>query len=121
MNTILLLCLLPMSLLAMTFGRIGESITVSQTSSPNKTYTAYLGKYDEGALGGSTYVSVDCHTSEIDIGVGRFIKQKGVYHGRWGEFDSIILEWKDDHTLLVNGNPHDIDRLFSVTDVEERR
>lgn len=100
------LCVL--SFFAIFFGTIGETTVVERVISPDGTKYAEILDDDQGALGGNTYVSV---RRNIDGGVLIF-RWKAlptyVYQGKWGEFQDMKLEWKDDDTLLIDGKEYGI-------------
>ena len=106
LNSILLLFLLAGIYFFMIFGQFGQDTIVRQETSPDESYTAVLIASDQGALGGDTLVNIEYNTTKI-IGYGRF--EKRLYTGDWGEFETMSLEWKDDHTLLINGKSYNID------------
>lgn len=87
-------------------GKLGKAPLFSQVTSPAKSYTAILIDSDQGILGGNTLVNAEYHASEINIGLGRLVKAKNLYIGEWGEFEMMTLEWKDEHTLLINGRSY---------------
>jgi len=107
-NTILLLLTLGMVALAMTFGSLGEPEVLREVLSPNESYLATIEKRDSGALGGGTNVLVEDLTSSVDVGLGRFSKVRQFYSGEW--YSNVNIEWKDDHTLLING------KVFPIKD-----
>jgi hypothetical protein len=90
----------------MTIGNLGHNTIVRQETSPDESYTAVLIASDQGALGGDTIVNIEYNTTKI-IGYGRF--EKRLYTGDWEEFETMCIEWKDDHTLLINGKSYSID------------
>ena len=87
------------------FGLIGENTVVRQVPSPNQAYTAVLINSDLGALGGDTLVDVE-HNNLNFAGILK-IKER-IYAGRWGEFETMTIAWKDDDTLLIDGRAYDI-------------
>ena len=87
-------------------GNIGESAVVSAVPSPDGRHYAELIDDDQGALGGNTLVDV-YRRGALDLGFVRFCSvPKRVYHGDWGEFENMRLEWKDNETLLINGKEY---------------
>ena len=108
-NSLLLAGLLLMCFVTVIFGSTGESKVIRRVASPNQTYEAVLLSYDEGAMGGSTVVSVRDNTATIDLGLVRWEKWEGIYHGKWGEFDTLRLTWKDAHTLLIDQTAYPVD------------
>ena len=105
-NTVMLGLLLFATYVAMTFGQSEPSTVIKQLTSPSETYTAILIDYNPGAVGGSTKVNLEYNTSNIYIIFGHFIRTKQIYVGRWGEFESMTLEWQGDHTLHINGKAY---------------
>lgn len=108
-NSILLLLLLAAFFFKMTFGQLVQETVVKQAVSPNRSYTAVVIDSDQGALGGNTLVDIEQNASEINVWFGRFTKITRVYTGRWGEFDTMSVEWKNDSTLLIHGKSYQID------------
>lgn len=109
--SILLLLLIFMALLYGTFGRISVYEVVKTVPSPNHSYEARLINNDQGACGGATIVQVKKHKGSIHILIGEFSKAPTlVYKGGWGEFETMELTWRDEHTLLINGT------AYSMTD-----
>ena len=108
-NSILLFFLLGVSFLMMIFGQMAQNTIIKQVVSPNASYTALVIDADQGALGGSTLVNVEYNFSEIQLGLGRFVKIRGLYQGRWMEFNHLNPEWEDDNTLLINGQAYEMD------------
>ena len=102
-NTILLFAFLAILLLAFTFGSLGEKTIIRETISPEATYTATIMTSDSGSLGGATNINIENLRSGIHLGFGRFAKIRQVYSGNWNAYQTIDVEWKDDHTLLING------------------
>lgn len=107
LNSIILLFLLYGILIFMTIGNLGQNTIVRQETSPDESYTAVLIASDQGALGGDTLVNIEYNTPKIITVYGRF--EKRLYTGDWGEFETMSLEWKDTHTLLINGKAYSID------------
>ena len=89
--------------IACTFGSIGEKTVVRSIPSPDGALVAEVIDDDQGALGGSTQVWVR------GSGQGRLMpivwKEDGIrlYYGKWGMFDTISVEWKDERTLIIDG------------------
>lgn len=108
-NSSLLLIMLAASGIMMTVGQFGENAVVSRTSSPGYSYTAILINSDHGALGGNTFVDIEYHPSEVDIGLGRLVKVKPIYRGSWGDFNDMHLEWADDNVLMINGKAYGVE------------
>ncbi|QAT51163.1 hypothetical protein EQM14_16085 [Caproiciproducens sp. NJN-50] len=109
MNSFLLFLLLAASFFAMTFGQLVQKTVVNRVTSPDRSYTAVVIDSDQGALGGNTLVDVENNASERNAGLGRFVKITRVYTGKWGEFNTMNIEWQDGITLLINGIPYKVD------------
>ena len=107
-NSIILLIFLALFFLAVIFGSMGEHTIASKEISPDGSYAASIEKADSGAVGGATNVFVEELTSSVNIGYGRFSKVKQLYSGEWNSH--VRIEWRDDHTLLING------KVFPMTD-----
>lgn len=109
LNSILFILLLAASNFIMAFGSIAQNTIVRQVMSPDQSYAAILIDSEQGALGGNTWIDIEYRTSNIPVGYGRFVKVTRVYTGRCGEFETISMEWQDDHTLLIDGKSYRID------------
>ena len=107
-NSILLLLLLAAFFFTMTFGQLVQETVVNRAVSPNQSYTAVVIDSDQGALGGNTLVDIEHNASGINVCLGRFTKITRAYTGRWGEFNTMSIEWKDDSTLLINGESYQV-------------
>lgn len=103
LNTILLLGFLALFTLAITFGSLGEKEINREMISPEGTYAATIMTSDSGAVGGATNVFVENLHSSINLGFGRYTKIRQVYSSEWDAYMTIHVVWKDDHTLLING------------------
>ena len=101
---------LPMACICLFASILGNSsyYTVVQTvESPNGKYCAQVISSDQGALGGNTFVDV-CE-NELDFILFTVQKMpKRVYTGKWGEFDTIRVKWKDDRILVIDDNEYKI-------------
>ena len=99
----MLLCLL---LFLFPFGRITVVRTVL---SPEGNYCAQLINDDQGALGGNTLVEVHDTRKNLDLFLLSVQKNpRRVYTGRWGEFETMKLEWESEEILLINDRPYKI-------------
>ena len=91
----------------------GSTTVTQKLQSPAKTYIAEVFCYDEGALGGDSVVVVKEPLKDININllVGELFKDtsKRVYSGRWGDHKDMIIEWKDEKTLIINGDKYSIE------------
>lgn len=104
---ILLPTLLAMLLLPFTWGYRG---TVQTLTSPDRNYRAEVIDVNEGALGGATIVEVYDLRKQFDGIV--FLLQKEpqiVYHGDWGKFKTMKLEWESEQVLLINGRSYEVE------------
>ena len=101
-----ILPLLLFSFIAVFFGTMGALTTVEREYSPDMTKYAEIIDSDQGATGGSTLVYA-YRNVEGSFLVFRWedIPQE-VYSGRWGEFNDMKMEWKDNTTLVINGREY---------------
>ncbi|MCR5174526.1 MAG: DUF5412 domain-containing protein [Oscillospiraceae bacterium] len=96
--------------ISLVFGNIGEVTVIRSVDSPTGSYRASIIDVDEGALGGSTVVSVTRTGAFFDAGLFRIDPlSKEVYVGKWGEFEAMELEWIDDGSLSINGIAYPIE------------
>lgn len=98
-----------LNLLALTFGGMNKITVIQTIDSPNGKYYAQVIDDDQGALGGSTIVSVyenkDFNTILFQIRK----KPNNLYYGRWGEFYDMQAYWKDETCLVINSVPYQIE------------
>ena len=91
------------------FGEFGKTSVVKQVSSPNQNYIAEVVDIDQGALGGDTRVNIK-KTREIPVLLGKLVSSEvNVYEGEWGEFETMVIRWKDNHTLVIDGKEYTVD------------
>ncbi len=105
-----------LTMIGLTFGQIGENTVVRQVPSPSNAYTAIVIDSDQGALGGNTFVDVAYRAAEINLGVGRLVREKRLYSGDWMAFETMTLAWEDERTLSINGEAYSIDFKLSWAD-----
>lgn len=100
------------------FGEFGKTSVVKEVSSPNQNYVAEVVDVDEGALGGNTLVKVreaksQLQKQEIPVLLGKLVPMAPmewtVYEGPWGEFETMDIRWKDNHTLMIDGKEYAVD------------
>lgn len=92
------------------FGEFGKTSVVKQVSSPDQSYIAEIVDDDQGALGGNTLVNIKGIGKEIPVLLGKLVpEEERVYEGDWGEFETMVIEWKDNHTLLIDGEEYTVD------------
>lgn len=110
-----LLVALPVSLwvlIAPVVGDFGLSSVVMQAKSPKGSYVAQVLYENRGMFGASTYVKVRSEKVDKELAFLSFTKSPIRLTGNWGERkDSVQIEWRDDETLLINGE------VYSMTDV----
>ncbi len=82
------------------FGGISKNTVVKTIDSPNKTYFAEVVDSDQGALGGNTLVYIYRKINICNYTVKCRIAK--LYHGNWGEFDTLEIYWKDDKCVVIN-------------------
>lgn len=94
---------------ALFFGKLGYVSVVETIDSPKRGYYAEVLDVNQGALGGDTAVRVQTK-SELDLMLVR-IKKKAhiVYQGKWGEFNTLQVHWKDEHCLVINSAEYAIE------------
>lgn len=96
---VLFLLLLPFLLFVLSLrGMISETVVMT-VESPDGTYFAQVIDSNQGALGGATIVDVYKNQSFL----GKHKKVDRVYIGQWGEYRDMILYWKSEHCLVING------------------
>ncbi len=96
------------SFLAYVFSDFGVTTVVKTVESPNGEYYAEVLDNDQGALGGATTVWV-YDNGGLDLFLVKISKKpKRVYLGRYGEFDSMKIYWKDDECLVINSVEYEI-------------
>lgn len=88
----------------------GSTRIIESLPSPEGRYEAQLIDVDEGALGGSTIVDVRAPDAVIDIGVASAEPVKRIYRTGWGAFETMQISWKDEYTLLIDGQAYDVRR-----------
>lgn len=82
---------------------------VKSISSPDNRYTAEVISSNQGALGGNTYVDIRFDSENINILIGEYRKPaERIYSGKYGEYENIQVSWKDNDTLLINGEAYNI-------------
>lgn len=107
LSILLILCLLSFTYFDFIFQDFGKVETVKTVTSPENKYTAEVIAVDQGALGGATLVKVRSNSKSVDLLFCSISKQPvRVYSGRWGEFESMKISWKDENTLLINGREY---------------
>lgn len=103
------LCI-PMMLILMAAGCIklwvgglsGETV-VYELESPSGERIVRVISSNQGAMGGSTVVEVQRQFRQ-EVLIGAFIySPQQVYVGDWGEFEQMNIQWRDEHTLNING------------------
>ena len=100
----LLLLLLPFVLFVLSLRGLSQNTVVQTLDSPNGTYFAQVIDSDQGAMGGATIVEVYQSNSFL----GRHKKVDRVYTGRYGEYKTMEIYWKDDTCLVINGTEYPI-------------
>lgn len=97
--------LFPLFLLAKTM--VTDTV-LENIPSPNMTYYAEVIDNDQGALGGNTKVFIsETQKSKINLLIFFLEKQpKLIYTGDWDEYEYMNIYWKNDNTLIINGNEY---------------
>ena len=98
-------------ILVLPFIGFGAKTVLVHEPSPDGLYCAEVIASDEGALGGSTQLTVYREDQSFSLGSFSFRKaQRQIHSGRWGEFES--LSWIDGETLSMNDKIYDISSYF---------
>ena len=87
----------------------GKTTVVQKIELPDQRHLALLVDVDQGALGGNTDVFVEHKRNVIDLGFFLMQKKTLVYRTGWGAFEDMELEWKDEETILINGNAFQVE------------
>lgn len=102
--------LLGLSLLIVLFFTLfpfGSDTVLREVDSPDGTYCAFLLSHDAGATGGSTEVGIREKGKDVHLGLCDYTaRAEYIYVGRYGMKDSVTMEWVDDDTILINGEPY---------------
>lgn len=95
---IYLVCIM-VGVMGLLIGGIGKDTVISEKYSPDGLHRVVTIDYDQGALGGDTYIRLE----KVYLGV---VKKnvKFIYHGKWGEKPDVIWRGND----IVNINERDI-------------
>lgn len=105
-------------ILTAVFGEFGKTTVVREVSSPSQHYIAEVVDVDLGATGGETQVNVKLtgqqkQRTKIPVLLGtlepKLANGVNVYTGEWGEFDDMVIEWKDDDTLVIDGKEYAVE------------
>ena len=82
---------------------IGHSEVVQAEESPNGVYLAEIIAHSQGALGGNTEVIITRQSSQdINLFIGELRpRPRGLYFGRWGEFERMTLRWETEERLYI--------------------
>jgi len=98
--TVLMLFLLCIQSFCVLFN--ANSVVRSEMS-PNSIFIAEVIQNDQGALGGSTYVSVARLDREINLFIGKIREYpEMIYVGRWSAAFAMTLWWETDEILRIN-------------------
>ena len=88
----------------------GYRMAVRTITSPERNYRAEVIDVNEGALGGATIVEVYDLRKQFDGIIFLFQKEpQVVYHGDWGDFKTMTLQWESEQVLLINGAPQKVE------------
>ena len=100
---ILIISVSLMTLFLFAFDDFGKNTVIKFEMSPSSIYLAEIIDNDQGALGGSTIVKVTPKNNNLNIIIGKLVKDsKVVYSDKWGEFNEITLRWETDEILYIN-------------------
>lgn len=85
---------------------LGKTEVTQTVYSPDGKHYAEVINADGGATGGDTLVRV-YRAGILDLGFIRIASAfDTVYTGEWYEYMEIRIEWKDNETLLINGEEY---------------
>ena len=90
----------------------GENRVVQSIPSPDGSSWAEVINDDQGALGGNTLVKI-CGNQVPDIYDGVFFCLQEwdadiLYVGKYWEYETIEVVWKNDHCLIINGQEYEV-------------
>lgn len=93
------------------FGDFGLNTVARELISPERTYIAYVIDSDQGALGGDTFVEVQDMKKRWNVLIGQFQESpRRIYSGEWKEYQTMEIEWKDENTLLIDGQEYNMNK-----------
>lgn len=96
------------------FGNFGSENIIYEVKSPNHKLIAKIIDDDQGALGGSTYVGIYNNKKDINFVIVKFKQIPNIiYEGKWGEFNSMTIDWKDNKTILINDKAYSIKKTIN--------
>ena len=78
-----------------------DGIHLEDYPDPSGTYTAQVRISDEGALGGSTTVTI--YRPLLSLPFGELRQVEGIYRSGWTDIGGFELRWSDGGTLTIDG------------------
>lgn len=106
--SLIILSVVFIALIIHVFGDLSSDTVVSTVYSPDGAYRADVIDNDQGALGGNTFVDV-YETECLDLFVFRVLRKPvRVYAGDWGEFENMVIYWKDDGCLVIDAEEYEM-------------
>lgn len=105
LSALMLIPIICLSFFAPLAHNLNKETVVDSIPCPDGQYCAKLIDHDQGAMGGSTLVEiVEIHEKELDLVIFKIQKKpRRVYTGKWGEYKTMEIYWKDADCLVING------------------
>ena len=104
LSSLLLFPVLTLCTAAALFEDFGERTVLRTLDSPDGLRTAWVELVDEGALGGSTLVSVG--KAPEDELLFRLDGRRRLYVGRYSQAERLEVRWLDGESLLIDGTAY---------------
>ena len=110
LSSLLLIALLCFSYLDLNYGDKVSQIVVISLPSPQNNYTSVLIDSDSPISGKQTLVDVHRNREPVDLYIFKaHCLPIRLYTGVYGEMETMSLEWKDDSTLIINGEEYPLE------------
>ena len=89
------------------FFSLGANTIVRSIPSPNGAYIACVVDGDYGATGGATLVEVKKSSDTVHLVLCDLEPAwRRIYTTGWGKADELVVEWADETTVLIDGEPY---------------
>lgn len=109
LSAVMLIPVLFFGIMLMTFGGLGQTTVVQTLPSPDGAYLAQVTDYNQGALGGDTFVEVQ-KSGGFDVLLFKITPQpQRIYTGEWGEGETMQIHWKNRRCLVINSMEYEIE------------
>lgn len=87
-----------------------EKTVIAEYHSPEGTYTAQVIVNDGGGRGADTQVDIYDHSRDFDVWIGQFrLPEEKIYSGDWMEYETMVVQWLDDRTLMIDDEIYEMD------------